>query len=108
VNYLDGAAFARRLLVTSLPQGPVLIDVTARGNVGGGNRAEHVMNWNLRLSRALAARRGNARIALDLVNAVNSDNRIQEIESSGSQFNLRLPIATEPSRFLRIMIVYGF
>ncbi len=108
VNYLDGVAFARRLLVTSLPQGPVSIDATVRGSPGGGNRSEHVMNWNLRLSRALAPRHGNARIALDLVNAVNSDNRIQESESSGTQFNLRLPIATEPARFLRIMVVYGF
>jgi hypothetical protein len=34
VNYMDGAAFARELLVTGLPQGPILVDATVRGSPG--------------------------------------------------------------------------
>jgi hypothetical protein len=108
VNYMDGAAFARLLLVTGLPQGPFWVDATVRGSPGGGNRAEHVMNWNLRLSRGFHVARGDAQLAFDMVNVLNSDNRIREIETSGPAFNQRLPIAIEPARFVRIGIQYGF
>jgi len=108
VNYMDGAAFARLLLVTGLPQGPFWVDATVRGSPGGGNRAEHVMNWNLRLSRAFRMARGDAQLALDMVNVLNSDNRIREIDAGGPAFNQRLPIAIEPARFVRIGIQYGF
>ncbi len=57
-NYLDGLAFGRRLLVTGLPQGPFLVAATVRGSPEGGNRAEYVLNWNLRLSRTLRVARG--------------------------------------------------
>jgi hypothetical protein len=108
VNYLDGTAFDRRLLVTGLPQGPMLIDATPRGSPGGGNRAEHVMNWNVRFSRTFPLRRGHAQVALDILNAANADNRVQEVETSGPTFNRRLPIAIEPARFVRILIKYAF
>ena len=108
VNYMDGAAFARQLLVTGLPQGPILVDATVRGSPGGGNRAEHVMNWNLRLCRAFPMAHGTAKLALDVANVMNSDHRIREVETSGPTFNQRLPIAIEPARFLRICIQYAF
>ena len=50
-DYMDGLAFARQLLVTGLPQGPFLVATTVRGSPEGGNRAEHVTNWNLRARR---------------------------------------------------------
>jgi hypothetical protein len=108
VNYMDGADFARELLVTGLPQGPILVDATVRGSPGGGNRAEHVMNWNLRLARPFPLARGEIRLALDVVNVLNSDNKILEVDASGPTFNLRLPLALEPARFLRMSVRYAF
>src|SRR5262249_34682956 len=50
-NYLDGLVFARQLLIMGLPQGPFLVATTVRGSPEGGNRAQYVIDWNLRLSR---------------------------------------------------------
>ena len=50
-DYMDGLVFARQLLVTGLPQGPFLVATTVRGSPEGGNRAQYVINWNLRFSR---------------------------------------------------------
>jgi len=108
VTYMDGAAFARELLVTGLPQGPIVVDATVRGSPGGGNRAEHVMNWNLRLSRRFPMAHGETKLALEVVNVMNSDNKIREVDASGPTFNQRLPLAIEPARFLRMSIQYAF
>ena len=108
VNYMDGAAFARELLVTALPQGPILVDATVRGSPGGGNRAEHVMNWNLRVFRPFPMPHGQAKLALDVVNVMNSNHKILEVATSGPTFNQRLPLAIEPARFLRMSVQYAF
>jgi len=106
VNYLDGLDFARRWLVTGLPQGPFLVNTTVRGSPGGGNRAEHVFNWNLRFSRSFRASAGSFRVALDVFNVTNAAHRIQESEVTGSLFNQRLPVAIEPARFVRFQVEY--
>lgn len=78
VDYLDGLVFARRLLVTGLPQGPFLVDTTVRGSPEGGNRAEFVMNWNLQLGRRFHLPFGQLITGFDLLNVTNVSNRIQE------------------------------
>ena len=108
INYLDGLVFGRRLLVTGLPQGPFLVATTVRGSPEGGNRAEYLLNWNLRLSRGLPMPRGSLRLALDIFNAANADNRLQEDDISGPLFNQRLPVAIQPPRFLRFDASYRF
>ena len=106
--YLDGLPFARQLLVTGLPQGPLLVATTVRGSPEGGNRAEYVLNWNSRLSRAFGAPHGRVRCALDILNVINAANRTQENDLSGPLFNQRLPVAILPARFLRLGIDYQF
>ena len=108
VNYLDGLVFGRRLLVTGLPQGPLLVATTVRGSPEGGNRAEYVLNWNLRLSRAIHAPHGNLRLILDVLNVSNASNRVQENDVSGPTFNQRLPVAIEAPRYLRLEVQYSF
>jgi hypothetical protein len=66
------------------------------------------MNWNFRLSRALPMARGQAKLALDVVNVLNSDNKIREVDASGPTFNERLPLAIESARFLRMSFQYAF
>jgi hypothetical protein len=108
VNYMDGAPFARELVVAGLPQGPILVDATVHGSPGGGNRAEHAMNWNLRLARSFAAPRGQVKLALDAINMMNSNHKILENAVTGTAFNERLPLALEPARYLRLTLQYAF
>jgi hypothetical protein len=107
-DYMDGLAFARQLLVTGLPQGPFLVDTTVRGSPNGGNRAEYVVNWNLRLSREFGVGEGRLKLSADVLNVTNAAQRLQENDLTGPSFNLRLPVAIQPPRFLRIGFQYQF
>jgi hypothetical protein len=107
-DYMDGLPFARELLVTGLPQGPFLVETTARGSLQGGNRAQYVANWNLRLSRQFALPAGKFAVSADLFNVTNGAQRLQEDDLSGPSFNLRLPVAIQPPRYVRIGFRYQF
>jgi hypothetical protein len=107
-NYLDGLVFARQLLVTGLPQGPLLVATTVRGSPEGGNRAQYVINWNLSLSRQFGLPSGSFGIFADVFNLANAGQKIQEIDLSGPSFNLRLPAAIQTPRFVRIGFRYDF
>jgi hypothetical protein len=107
-DYTDGLVFARRLLVTNLAQGPFLVATTVRGSPEGGNRAQHVLNWNLRIAREFKLPIGRIEITADILNVLNSAQRIQESDLSGPAFNLRLPVAIQPPRFARIGFQYAF
>ena len=107
-NYLDGLPFARQLLVTGLPQGPLLVPTTVRGSPEGGNRAEFAINWNLSVSRTVVLPRGSMRIGIEILNVTNANNRLQESDISGPAFNQRLPVAIEAPRFVRFDLRYRF
>jgi hypothetical protein len=107
-TYMDGLPFGRRLLVTGLPQGPFLVAATVRGSPEGGNRAEYVLNWNLRVGRTVRVPGGSLRLAMDILNMLNSGNKIQESDISGPLFNQRLPVAIQPPRYARVNIEYQF
>jgi hypothetical protein len=112
IDYLDGLVFARQLLVTGFAQGPFVINATSRGtqlnNPLSGNRAEGVINGNLRLAREFRLPAGTFGVALDVLNVANSAYKLQESEASGTSFNLRLPVEIQPSRFARIELRYSF
>ena len=107
-DYTDGLVFARQLLVTGLPQGPFLVAATVRGSPEGGNRAQYVMNWNVRIGRQFELPFGRLSISADVLNAINASQRLQEDDLSGPSFNLRFPVAIQPSRFVRIGVRYEF
>ncbi len=107
-NYMDGLVFARQLLVTGLPQGPFLVATTVRGSPQGGNRAQYVINWNLRISRQFGLPVGRCAVSADIFNATNAGQRLQENDLGGPFFNLRLPVAIQPPRFVRIGFRYEF
>jgi hypothetical protein len=101
-DYMDGVAFARQLLVTGLAQGPFLVATTVRGSPEGGNRAEHVTNWNLRARREFRLPFGRISGTADVMNVTNAGHRIQESDLSGPSFNLRLPVAIQAARAVRL------
>jgi hypothetical protein len=106
VNYLDGLAFGRRLLVKDLAQGPFLVAATPRGSPEGGHRTQYLLDWDLRLSRDIDLRLGRIRIAADIFNVLNCASRLRENDLSGPSFNQRLPLAIQPPRFVRLGVVY--
>ena len=101
-DYMDGLVFASQLLVTGLPQGPFLVATTVRGSPEGGNRAEHVTNWNLRARREFRVPFGKISGTADLMNVTNAGHRIQESDVSGPNFDLRLPVAIQAARAVRL------
>jgi hypothetical protein len=107
-DYTDGLVFARQLLVTGLPQGPFLVATTVRGSPGGGNRAQYVINWDLRLTRRFALPGGTFAVSANIFNVTNGAHRLQEEDLSGPSFNLRLPVAIQAPRFVRIGFRYEF
>ncbi len=112
VDYNDGLVFARQLLVTGLAQGPFVIDATQRGTIINdplsGNRAQGVINGNVRLGRKFRLPRGSLDAAIDVFNVANSAYKIQENDVSGTSFNLRLPVEIQPARFARFELRYSF
>jgi hypothetical protein len=107
-DYMDGLVFARQLLVTGLPQGPFVVATTVRGSPEGGNRAQYVINLNLRLSRQFGLSVGRFTVLADLLNVAEAGQRLQEDDLSGPSFNLRLPVAIQPPRFVRMGFRYEF
>jgi hypothetical protein len=107
-DYTDGLVFARRLLVTGLPQGPFLVATTVRGSPEGGNRAQYVMNWNLRLGRQFGLPVGRFAVSVDVLNVTNAGRRVQEDDLSGPSFNLRLPVSIQPPCSVRLGFRYDF
>lgn len=107
-GYMDGLVFARRLLVTGLPQGPFLAVATVRGSPGGGNRAQYAINWNLRFSRQFQLPLGKVALYADILNVTNAGQKIGESDRSGLLFNLRLPVAIQSPRFVRAGFRFDF
>ena len=107
-DYTDGLVFARRLLVTGLSQGPLLVPTTVRGSPEGGNRAQYAINWNLRVSRQFSLPFGRLALLADILNVANAGQRLQEDDLSGPSFNLRLPVSIQPPRFVRLGFRYEF
>jgi hypothetical protein len=106
--YTDGLVFARQLLVTSLPQGPVVVATTVRGSPEGGNRAQYVANWNLRVGRQFVLAPGRLDLSADILNVTDARQRLQESDLSGPSFNRRLPVPLQAPRLFRFGFRYEF
>jgi hypothetical protein len=108
VDYMDGLPFSREFPVTGLPQGYFLVETTARGSIGAGNRTQYAANWNLRFSRQLELPTGRFTVSADILNVINDGQRLQEDDLSGPSFNLRLPVSIQPPRWVRVGFRYEF
>jgi hypothetical protein len=107
-DYLDGLPFARELLVTGLPQGPFLVDATVRGSPEGGNRAEHILNWNLGIRRPFKLPLGSITALAQIMNVANAAHKIQESDITSPAFDLRLPVGLQAPRVLNLGFVDTF
>jgi hypothetical protein len=105
LDYIGGIPFARQVLVTGLAQGPFLVPVTPRGT-DGGYRAQPQIAWNLRLMREFRLPFGTLSALADILNVVNSGQKIQEDDFSGPAFGL--PVAIQQPRWVRLQMRYEF
>jgi hypothetical protein len=67
-----------------------------------------VVNWNLRLSRQFSLPAGRFAVSADVLNVTNAGQRIEEDDLSGPSFNLRLPVALQAPRSVRLGFRYEF
>jgi hypothetical protein len=74
----------------------------------GGQRAEYVLDWDLRLSRTFTIARTELRLHASLFNVLNGGNQIAENPFSGPEFNLRPALAIQPPRMFRFGFEFGF
>jgi hypothetical protein len=79
-----------------------------RGSPEGGNRAQYILNWNLRLQREFRLPSGRITVCADILNVMNAAQEIQQSDLSGPAFNSRLPVAIQPPRFVRLGFAYTF
>jgi len=108
VSYRDGLAFGRRLLVEGLSQGPLVVMATPRGSPEGGHRTKYNLLVDVRLSRRVSVGRRGLLLWADIFNLPNVGYATRERDMSGPEFKLRLPVSTEPPRFLRLGIEVSF
>ena len=102
--FLGGYAYARRMLVTGLAQGPFMLDATPRGTPQG-HRADPVYDWNLRVSRTFL---GRLRVNADVFNLLNLGARMRVADLTGPQFLQNIPLEIQPPRFARGGISWEF
>jgi hypothetical protein len=85
-----------------------LTATTVRGSPEGGNRAQYVLNWNLRVQRKFRLHSGRITASADVLNVMNAGQEIQQSDLSGPDFNSRLPVAIQSPRFVRLALAYNF
>jgi hypothetical protein len=107
-DYFDGLVFGRQLLVTNLAQGPVIVSATVRGSPEGGNRAQYVLNWNMRAQRDFRVPLGRLTVAIDAMNVLNAAQQLQQNDVSSSTYVQRPPVAIQEPRSFRFLCRYDF
>ncbi|HEY2845237.1 MAG TPA: hypothetical protein VGJ09_16360 [Bryobacteraceae bacterium] len=109
---MGGTPYARRLLVTGLDQGPLVVDATPRGTAQG-YRTDPVYDWNLKVSRSFELhsgilRHGSLRMSGEVFNLLNLHTSLRVNDLTGAQFSQQLPVEMQPPRFARASISWEF
>lgn len=100
-DYVGGLEFAQELLVTGLAQGPFLV-------TAGMNRAPYILNANLRILREFRLPFGSLAPSADILNVANAGHTIQETDFIGPAGSLRIPVAIQEPRAVRLQLCYEF
>jgi hypothetical protein len=100
-DYVGGLQFAQELLVTGLAQGPFLVTT-------GMNRAQYILNSNLRILREFRLPYGRLAPSVDILNVPNAGHTVQETDFIGPTGNVRTPVAIQEPRAVRLQLRYDF
>jgi hypothetical protein len=102
--FIGGYPYAPMMLVTSLDQGPLLVPTGPRG--ANDDRADAVIDWNVRIARVVPVRHGRMRIMGDVYNVPDLASRLRVNDVLGAGY--RTPLSIQPPRSLRIGVAYEF
>ena len=105
--YFDGAPFGRLLFVDGFNQGPFFVRATPVGEPGGF-RTEHNATIDVRLARDFHLPLGVLTGYADVFNIMNWNSSTEESALTGPDFALRVPLAIEAPRTIRLGIAWKF
>jgi hypothetical protein len=106
-SYFDGAPFGRLLLVNGFNQGPFLVRATPVGHPGGF-QTEMNATIDVRLARDFHLERGTFSGYFDVFNIMNWNSNTRESALTGPDFILRVPLAVEAPRTIRLGVAWHF
>jgi hypothetical protein len=106
-RYFDGLVFGRLLFVDGFNQGPFFVRATARGDQGAF-RTNLSSTLDLRVARAFSIKHSKLSVDADVFNLLNLSRDTRESDLTGPQFNLRIPLAIQSPRTIRIGLEWQF
>ena len=106
-TYFDGAPFGRLLFVNGFNQGPFFVRATPVGHPGGFQTQLNA-SIDVRLARDFHVGTGTVSAYCDVFNIMNWSKNTQESALTGPTFLLRVPLAVEAPRTLRLGVVWRF
>ncbi len=106
-TYFDGAPFGRLLFVNGFNQGPFYVRATPVGHPGGF-QTQLNSTLDVRLARDFRLRRGVLSGDFDVFNILNLNSNTREADLTGPAFLLRVPLAVEAPRTVRLGVAWNF
>ena len=106
-TYFDGVPFGRLLFVNGFNQGPFFVRATPVGHPGGF-QTQLNSTLDVRLARNFHLREGTVSGYLDVFNILNLNSNTREADLTGPAFLLRVPMAVEAPRTVRLGISWNF
>ncbi len=106
-TYFDGVPFGRLLFVNGFNQGPFFVRATPVGHPGGF-QTQLNSTLDVRLAHNFHLRKGTVSGYLDMFNILNLNSNTREADLTGPAFLLRVPLAVEAPRTVRLGISWNF
>jgi len=106
-TYFDGVPFGRLLFVNGFNQGPFFVRATPVGHPGGF-QTQLNSTLDVRLARNFHLREGTVSGYLDVFNILNLNSNTREADLTGPAFLLRVPLAIEAPRTVRLGMSWNF
>jgi hypothetical protein len=106
-TYFDGAPFGRLLFVNGFNQGPFFVRATPVGHPGGFQTQLNA-SIDMRLARDFHVGTSIVSAYCDVFNIMNWSRNTQESALTGPTFLLRVPLAVEAPRTMRLGVVWRF
>lgn len=106
-TYFDGTPFGRLLFVNGFNQGPFFVRATPVGHPGGFQTQANA-SIDVRLARDFHAGTGTVSAYCDVFNILNWNSNTQESALTSPTFLLRVPVAVEAPRTVRLGVVWRF
>ena len=106
-KYYDGLPFGRSLFVDGLNQGPLFVRTTPRAQPGGF-RTQFNMTLDVGLARQFKLPRGTLSARVDSFNLLNLNQNTVEASLTSPSFEMRVPIAIQSPRNVRLGVEWSF